>query len=145
MDVYTKPEASTYLTSQFFYMPSATRSIWAITFSNTNAQLIAAAYTLLITFIFLVGWGIIVCLVAAFFKTENDPNRYIGLVAFLNSNEPWAAVSMMIAYCKRNLEKKSGDRRPGLWGGIILLLLSIAMVLGNIVAGMFNSLLSELV
>ncbi|CCX33927.1 Similar to hypothetical protein SMAC_05711 [Sordaria macrospora k-hell]; acc. no. XP_003348616 [Pyronema omphalodes CBS 100304] len=49
MDVYTKSEASTYLMSQFFYMPSDTRSIWAITFSNTNAQLIAAAYTLLIT------------------------------------------------------------------------------------------------
>ncbi|KAI5814958.1 hypothetical protein BZA77DRAFT_355877 [Pyronema omphalodes] len=135
MDVYTKPEVSTYLTSQFFHMPSATRSIWAITFSNANAQFITNAYTLLITFIFLAGWGIIVCLVAYFYKTEDDPNRYIGLVAFLNSNEPWAAVSMMLSYCKRNLDKEKDHKQQGLLGGVILLLLSIGMVIGNIVTG----------
>jgi hypothetical protein len=131
MDVYTNPPVTTYIKQQFFHMPTDRRSILGITFGNNSAEAILAAYTLLITFIFLVCWNIIVCLVAAFFKTDDNPNRYIGLVTFINSNEPWAAMTSMASYCWRNLTRStSGDL-----SGAILLFLSVGIVMGNIIAG----------
>jgi hypothetical protein len=137
MDIYTNPAVNTYILGQPFYMPFNGTSKWGISYTNEFADLVMASYTLLITFIFLVGWNIIVCLVTAIFDTGNDPNRYVGLVAFLNSHEPWTAVFMMLSYCKLALLPGNDGRRS--WttfcGGFALFLLSVGTVAGTFVAG----------
>ncbi|KAI5814955.1 hypothetical protein BZA77DRAFT_220229, partial [Pyronema omphalodes] len=132
MDIYTNPAVNTYILGQPFYMPFNGTSKWGISYTNEFASLIMACYTLLITLVFLVGWNIVVCLVIAIYKTGNDPNRYVGLVAFLNSHEPWTAIFMMLSYCKIALAARS---MRTFVGGVILCLLSVGMVTGSFVAG----------
>jgi hypothetical protein len=129
LEFYPKPHRSGYDTYRFFYMPTPTGSTWAIAVDHEVADYIITIYTILISFIFLIGWKIITYLAAAIFITDNSPNRYVGLVSFLNSGEPMAAISNMIAYCWR-------IRRYGrLWDGMILLLFSISMAIGGTVTG----------
>jgi len=80
-------------------MPTDSGGIPAVAVNRRNASLVVSGYTILILFIFMVGWNLILSIIMAFWPTNLDPNRYVALIALWNSGESMNAMKVMLEYC----------------------------------------------
>ncbi|PWW75966.1 hypothetical protein C7212DRAFT_357791 [Tuber magnatum] len=103
MDIYTNPPKNSYVTgfTKGFIMPTDSGGIPAVVVSKRSASLVVSAYTILILFIFMVGWNLILAVIMSFWPTLRDKNRHIALVALWNSGESMNAATLMFEFCKR--------------------------------------------
>jgi len=111
MDIYTNSPKNTYVTgiTKLFVMPTDSGGIPAVAVSKKDSLFINSAYTILIIFIFMIGWNLIIAIIMAFWPTCGDPNRQTVLVALWNSGESMNAMTFMASYCKRVILHMIGD------------------------------------
>ncbi|KAG0642987.1 hypothetical protein HOY80DRAFT_1100722, partial [Tuber brumale] len=96
-----------------FMMPTASGRIPAVAVGIRNASLILSAYTLMTVSIFLVGWNLIVAIIAGFSPDNPSSSRYVSLVVIWNSNGPSSAAMMMLEHFRRVMaeRRKMGRNR----------------------------------
>ncbi|RPB01275.1 hypothetical protein L873DRAFT_1803761 [Choiromyces venosus 120613-1] len=101
MDIFTNSLPGTYVTGikNPFMMPIDKGGIPAIAMKKRDANYIVSAYTIMVIFIFAVGWNLSLLLVLSFWPMKKNRNRQIALVALRNS-EPVGASWMMMGFCK---------------------------------------------
>jgi len=111
MDIYANSPKNTYVTgiTKLFVMPTDSGGIPAVAVSKKDSLFITSAYTILMMFIFMVGWNLIIAIVMAFWPTHDDPNRQTVLVALWNSGESMNAITLMASYCIRVIHYMLGD------------------------------------
>ncbi|KAI1174086.1 hypothetical protein F4777DRAFT_408422 [Nemania sp. FL0916] len=117
-DIYTPPPDGSYLLNHPFYMPTDTGTIWAIAFSNSNATLITAGLSVVISIIFILLWNL-VCFAALLFPGNTTRRRYVALVAIWNSNDAWFAARQMTSYAYYYFRDSTYDFAYGLVFAII--------------------------
>ncbi|KAG0634671.1 hypothetical protein HOY80DRAFT_1004951 [Tuber brumale] len=66
--------------------------------SPTTATLIVSAYTILILFIFMVGWNLALASITGFWPTHRNPNRYVASVAPRNSGKLLNPVTVVLEH-----------------------------------------------
>ncbi|KAG0634672.1 hypothetical protein HOY80DRAFT_1140492 [Tuber brumale] len=89
-----------------------------ITVSPTAATLIVSAYTILILFIFMVGWNLVLAIITGSWPTRRNPNRYVASVAPRNSRKSINPVAVVLEYCVRMIsgwlrDTDAGREAPG--------------------------------
>ncbi|KAG0135095.1 hypothetical protein HOY82DRAFT_537028 [Tuber indicum] len=67
--------------------------------SHTIATLIISAYTILILFIFMVGWNLVLAIITGFWLTHRNQNRYFASVALLNPAKSMNPAIVVLGYC----------------------------------------------
>ncbi|KAG0634680.1 hypothetical protein HOY80DRAFT_928376 [Tuber brumale] len=120
-----------------FTMPTDSGGVSAVAIGIGRASLIISLYTLMTVCIFLVGWGLLVAVIATFSPNNPRSSRYVALVVMWNSNGPSSA-ALMIEYPARSpgTTTKNADVR-NLWWGVLFFVLSYSVWIGYLSAGLF--------
>ncbi|KAG0634679.1 hypothetical protein HOY80DRAFT_1140496 [Tuber brumale] len=84
-----------------FTIPTDSGGVPTVAIEIGKASLIISLYTLMTVCIFLVGWGLLVAVIATFSPNDPRSSRYIPLVVMWNSNGPSSAALMMLEHCRR--------------------------------------------
>ncbi|KAJ9419278.1 hypothetical protein FOXG_07293 [Fusarium oxysporum f. sp. lycopersici 4287] len=142
MDVYTNPPSNTYSLGTLFTLPTKAGGVPAISIKSSNFPILIAAYSILIQIIFASLWQFLANLVLLFHALRDADAgraRYVALVAFWNSSNPWTAITTMGAFlCQATINGGNGRvSRPEKFHGIILFLLSVIIAFGGIAASIF--------
>ncbi|KAM3512484.1 hypothetical protein MY11210_003901 [Beauveria gryllotalpidicola] len=141
MDVYTNPPSNTYTLGTIFTLPTETGGVLAVSIKSSTFPIFIAAYSILIQIIFASLWRFLANLVLLFqaLWRRDTRARYVALVAFWNSGDPWTATIVMGGFVCQVI-MGAGKRlvsRPDKCHALILFLLSATVALGGIAASIF--------
>ncbi|RYP53284.1 hypothetical protein DL769_010547 [Monosporascus sp. CRB-8-3] len=167
-DVYVPPFDHAYLLKTPFYMPGDGDDRWAISLSNNDATLMAAALGVIITISSFLLWNLIRFL-GILIAGEGKLSRHAELIAILNSNEPWFAFKELLYFTVRSFRdsnraptkadddtadpktklvrtatKTNAESRDDFWYGLVFCLLAFAALSGGITIGVMAPSLAEI-
>ena len=105
MDIYSNPSPDTYVKgiTKLFTMPTDSGGVPAVAVSKGSLVYISSAYTILIVFIFMIGWNLILAITMEIWSKSGNPDGLSLLDDIRNSGESMNATRITISYCKREI------------------------------------------
>ncbi|KAK4211353.1 hypothetical protein QBC37DRAFT_484706 [Rhypophila decipiens] len=142
--LYVSPPSSAYSVLKPFEMPVSNGSIWAISFTAKNGQIVNASLSVIYTFIFAWLWSLVVAATIYFAPHRFSRRRLVALVALRNTSSPLSALQALANFTTESMGcfgprklKQASAWRDTLFG-LLFAALCFIVIIGGAIMGVFG-------
>ncbi|KAM7218028.1 hypothetical protein V8F06_006563 [Rhypophila decipiens] len=142
--LYVAPPSSAYWLLKPFEMPVSNGSVWAISFTTKNGQIVNASLSVVYTLIFTWLWSLVAAATIYFAPHRFSRRRLVALVALRNTSSPLSALQALANFTTESMGC-FGPRKlkqPSTWRdtlfGLLFAILCLIVVVGGAAMGIFG-------
>ncbi|KAM7190453.1 hypothetical protein V8F20_009736 [Naviculisporaceae sp. PSN 640] len=143
-NLYVAAPSSAYLLKKPFDMPVSNGSIWAISFTSKDGQIINASLSLVYTLIFTWLWSLVAAATIYFAPHRFSRRRLVALVALRNTSSPLSAFQALANFTTESMgcfssrkHKHMSTWRDTLFG-LLFAVLCLLVIVGGVTMGIFG-------